>query len=150
MDVDLSRSLMRHRFIRRLVGIEVSDTIRATTENLRSAGVATLADLRSLSHNVANYSPAMHEMNRELKRYLFDNFYRHYRVVRMATKAERLLRELFASYLQQPLQLPQETLRKAEQEPGGLPRVVCDYVAGMTDRFAVQEHKRLYDPEERA
>jgi dGTPase len=148
-DIDLNESIMRHRFIRRLVGIEVSDTIRATAENLRAASVETPADLRGLPLNVASYSPELQELNREMKRYLFDNFYRHYRVVRMATKAERLLRDLFASYLQQPLQLPSETLAKAE-EAGGLERVVCDYVAGMTDRFAVQEHKRLYDPEERA
>ena len=148
-DIDLTKSMMRHRFIRRLVGTEVSDTIWATAENLRAAGIASLADLRRLPHNVANYSPEMQELNREMKRYLFDNFYRHFRVVRMATKAERLLRELFSSYLQQPLQLPPETLSKAD-EVGGLERVICDYVAGMTDRFAVQEHKRLYDPEERA
>ncbi len=150
MDADLGDTMMRHRFIRRLVGIEVSDTIQATGDNLRANGVESLADLRRLPHNVANYSPATQELNRELKRYLFDHFYRHYRVVRMATKAERLLRDLFASYLQQPLQLPQDTLQKADKQEGGLARVVCDYVAGMTDRFAVQEHKRLYDPDERA
>jgi len=149
-DADLGDTMMRHRFIRRLVGIEVSDTIRATGDSLRSNGVESLADLRGLAHNVANYSAATQKLNRELKRYLFDHFYRHYRVVRMATKAERLLRDLFASYLQQPLQLPRETLQKADEQAGGLERVVCDYIAGMTDRFAVQEHKRLYDPEERA
>ena len=149
-EADLGDTMTRHRFIRRMVGIEVSDTIQATGDNLRANGVETLADLRVLDNNVATYSPDMQELNRELKRYLFDHFYRHYRVVRMATKAERLLRDLFESYLQQPLQLPPETLRKADEMEGGLGRVVCDYVAGMTDRFAVQEHKRLYDPEERA
>jgi dGTPase len=147
---DLGDALLRHRFIRRLVGIEVTDTIQATDRNLASAGVHSLADLRSLPHNVANYSPELHDLNSELKRYLFKCFYRHYRVVRMATKAERLLRDLFTAYVAQPLQLPNETQLRAQEHPEGLHRVVCDYLAGMTDRYAIQEHKRLYDPEERA
>ncbi len=147
---DLRENMLRHRFIRRLVGTEVSDTIHATHRNLGEAGVASLADLRSLGGNVANYSPEMQQLNQELKDYLFKNFYRHYRVVRMATKAERLLRDLFGAYIEQPLQLPTETQLRAQEHPEGLHRVVCDYIAGMTDRYAVLEHKRLYDPEVRA
>jgi dGTPase len=149
-DADLGDTLTRHRFVRRLVGILVSDTLQATQENLEHAGVTSLDELRSLPHNVANYSIDMQRCNRELKDYLFKNFYRHYRVVRMAMKAERLLRDLFEAYVQQPLQLPLETQLRAQEHPEGLHRVVCDYVAGMTDRYAIQEHKRLFDPEERA
>jgi dGTPase len=140
--------MMRHRFVRRLVGIEVSDTIWATQHNIEAAGVKTLEDLRGLKQNVAGYSPEVAELNRELKRYLFQHFYRHYRVVRMATKAERLLRELFAAYVEQPQQLPDSVQRRATQT-GDLHRVVCDYLAGMTDRYAILEKKRLFDPEER-
>ena len=149
-DADLSKSLLRHRFIRRLVGVEVSDAIRATQQNLEDAGVETLADVRRLPHNVANYSPEMQTQNAELKRYLYKNFYRHYRVVRMATKSERLLQALFNAYVVQPEQLPTETQQRVAAHPEGLHRVVCDYIAGMTDRFATQDFKRLYDPEERA
>jgi dGTPase len=92
----------------------------------------------------------MQELNLELKQYLFKNFYRHFRVVRMATKAERLIRALFDAYIEQPLQLPVETQQRAEDPSAGLHRTVCDYIAGMTDRYAIQEYKRLYDPEERA
>jgi dGTPase len=149
-DADLNDALLRHRFIRRLVGIEVTDTIQATHRNLQITGVETLDELRRLPHNIANYSTELQELNSELKRYLFKCFYRHYRVVRMATKAERLLNDLFNAYVAQPLQLPNETQQRAEDHPEGLHRVVCDYLAGMTDRYAIQEHKRLYDPEERA
>lgn len=149
-DADLGDTMMRHRFIRRLVGIEVMDAIDATEKNLAEAGVETLADLRALPGNVANYSPEMQELNRELKVYLFNCFYRHYRVVRMASKADRLLRDLFNAYIEQPLQLPTETQQRAKEHPEGLHRVVCDYLAGMTDRYAVQEHRRLFDPDERA
>lgn len=147
---DLSQTMMRHRFVRRLVGIEISDTIAATEARIKEAGIRTLEDLRAYPENVANYSPEMQELNLELKQYLFKNFYRHYRVVRMATKAERLIRDLFEAYIEQPLQLPTETQQRAAEHPEGLHRVVCDYIAGMTDRYAIQEHKRLYDPEERA
>ena len=148
-DADLGDTMMRRRFIRRLVGIVVLDTIQATEANLEQAGVRTLADLRALPENVAGYSAQMQEENEELKRYLYRNFYRHYRVVRMATKADRMLQLLFGAYIEEPLQLPPETLALADEEAEGLYRVVCDYVAGMTDRFATQEYKRLFDPDER-
>ncbi|MCC6458191.1 MAG: deoxyguanosinetriphosphate triphosphohydrolase [Caldilineaceae bacterium] len=149
-NADLSQAMMRHRFVRRLVGIEISDTIQATEANIKAAGIRTLEELRQQPENMANYTPEMQELNLELKQYLFKNFYRHFRVVRMATKAERLIRDLFNAYVEQPLQLPLETQQRAEEHEEGLHRVVCDYIAGMTDRYAIQEHKRLYDPEERA
>ncbi len=149
LDADLGETLMRYRFIRRLVGIEVSDVIAATDRALTEAGVQSLEELRRLPGNVASYSPELMQENLELKRFLYDNFYRHYRVVRMATKADRVIRELFSAYVSEPAQLPPDTQRRASEGPDGLHRVVCDYIAGMTDRFAIQEHKRLYDPEER-
>ncbi len=149
-NADLNDALTRHSFIRRLVKLEVGDTIAATQQNIEQANVQSLADLRNLAHNVAGYSEEMQKFNTELKSYLYKNFYRHYRVVRMAAKAERLLSDLFTAYIQQPLQLLPETQQRAQTYPEGLQRVVCDYIAGMTDRYAIQEHKRLYDPEERA
>jgi dGTPase len=148
--IDLNEPVMRHRFIRRLVGFEVSDTVQATQANLDAASVNSLDALRALPDNVANYTPEMQALNTELKKYLFANFYRHFRVVRMATKAERLLQGLFNAYMAQPLQLPPDTQQRAREHAEGLPRAICDYLAGMTDRYAVQEYKRLYDPEERA
>lgn len=150
LTADLRNPMVRYRFIRRMVGMEVSDVITATEQNLTQAGVASLADLRALPTNVADYSLEFQQLNSELKQYLFKNFYRHYRVVRMASKAERTLRDLFHAYVQEPLQLPPEIQQRAQVHPGGRERVVCDYLAGMTDRYAIQEHKRLFDPEERA
>lgn len=148
-DADLGDTMLRRRFIRRLVGIVVLDTIQATEQEIRASGAQTLADIRQLPNNLATYSSEMKEKNAELKKYLFENFYRHHHVVRMATKAERTLERLFSAYAEQPLQLPPDTLRLQDEEPEGLYRVICDYIAGMTDRFAVQEYKRLYDPDER-
>ncbi|MCB0064170.1 MAG: deoxyguanosinetriphosphate triphosphohydrolase [Caldilineaceae bacterium] len=146
---DLHQNELRYRFIRRMVGIQVTDVITATQHNIEAAAIQSLADLRNMPHNVADYSPELQALNGELKRYLYDCFYRHFRVVRMAMKAERVLQDLFDAYVEEPLQLPTELQRRANGEDG-LHRVVCDYLAGMTDRYAIQEHKRLFDPEERA
>lgn len=149
-DADLDEAMIRHSFIRRLVKLEVGDAITATQRNLEQANIQSLSALRNLGHNVAGYSAEMQTLNAELKSYLFTHFYRHYRVVRMAAKAERLLRDLFNAYIEQPLQLSQEIQQRVQTSSEGLQRVICDYIAGMTDRYAIQEHKRLYDPEERA
>lgn len=153
-DVDLTDEMTLRRFIRRLVSIEVSDVIAATLDNIQQNGVKSLADLRNQPENMADYSEELTKKNLELKTYLFDNFYRHYRVVRMATKAERLLKGLFDAYVEQSQQLPSnvQALVKedGDNQRDSLHRVVCNYIAGMTDRYAIQEHKRLYDPEERA
>ena len=148
-EVDLDDELTRHRFIRRLVGIEVNDAIAATSAGLEAQGVQSLTDLRGLPENVACYSPEVAQENRELKSFLYNNFYRHYRVVRMASKADRIVRRLFDAFVSEPEQLPTATQQRVMTQPGGLHRVVCDYIAGMTDRFAVLEYKRLFDPEER-
>lgn len=149
-DADLREDLVRYRFIRRLVGMEVTDAIRATAAALEAAGVDSLPALRALPHNVAGYSAQMEAENAELRHFLFHNFYRHYRVVRMATKAARTLTLLFRAYVEQPQQLPPETQSRASGGDAPLQRVVCDYLAGMTDRYAIQEHRRLFDMEERA
>jgi dGTPase len=148
-DADLRDDMLRHRFIRRLVGMEVTDTIRTTAANLSEAGIDSLAKLRAQPSNMAGYSLAMQEENRELRHFLFHNFYRHFRVMRMAAKAERTLTNLFHAYIDRPLQLPTEIRDKVTGDHGSLQRVVCDYLAGMTDRYAIQEYRRLFDMEER-
>jgi dGTPase len=149
-DADLGEDLQRYRFVRRLVGMEVTDTIRATAASLTAAGVDSLAALRAQPSNMAGYSPGMEKDNLELRHFLYDNFYRHFRVMRMAVKAERTLTNLFQAYVNRPDQLPTETRAKVKAEPGSLQRVVADYLAGMTDRYAIQEYRRLFDMEERA
>ena len=124
-NADLGSTMLRHRFVSRLVGIVVLDTIQSTDRNMQAAGIGTLADLRGLPENVVSYAPELKAENAELKRFLFAHFYRQYRVVRMAMKAERTLQSLFQAYIDQPLQLPPDTLRLADEESEGLYRVVC-------------------------
>jgi dGTPase len=139
--------LDRHRLIRRLVGWEVTDIVEETDRRLSTRRIQSMDDVRSQPDNLVGFSIEMAGQNRELKDFLSANLYRHYRVMRMQIKAKRLLSQLFSAYVAEPSQLPPEILARAEED--GLYRAVCDYIAGMTDRFAQDEHRKLFDPLER-
>jgi dGTPase len=136
--------LTRHRLIRRLIGLEVSDLIKTTNQCILESNVKSTEELQLLPYNVIGFSEDMHRRNRELKDFLYANLYRHYRVVRMAVKAERILIDLFNTYQAEPSMLPHHVQDLIKDY--GLERTLCDYIAGMTDRFAVDEHKKLFDP----
>ncbi|MBI4787898.1 MAG: deoxyguanosinetriphosphate triphosphohydrolase [Chloroflexi bacterium] len=136
--------LMRHRFIRWLVGQQVTDFVTATDARLEQLNINSVAQLRAQGKPVFAFSPEMDKKNRILKDYLMENFYLHYRVSRMAAKAEHVLEELFNAYMTNPRVLPKSVrLRMKDEEQA---RVIADYIAGMTDRFALDEHQRLFDP----
>jgi dGTPase len=139
--------LLRHRMIRRLIGLEVRDVITSTSARIDASGARSPEDLQRLDHNVIGFSAEMAARNRELKSFLYNNMYRHYRVARMQAKAERVIGDLFEAYTRVPAQLPPEV--QARIEGGGVYRVACDYIAGMTDRYALEEHAKLFDPRER-
>jgi dGTPase len=141
--------LLRTRAVRRLIGIEITDAITATAARLAELNLASAEAVRKVGSNVAGFSPELLEMNRQLKQFLLRSFYRHPRVMRMAGKAQRLLSELFRAYLEEPLQLPYEIQARINSRSDPPERVICDYLAGMTDRYAISEHKKLFDPEAR-
>ncbi len=136
--------LDRHRIIRHLVGLEVNELVQATDQRLRESGVRSVDELQRLPYNVVGFSEDMHRKNRQLKDFLFNNLYRHYRVVRMAVKAESVVSDLFHAYQAEPSILPKHV--QEEIELWGLERTICDYIAGMTDRYAIEEHQKLFDP----
>jgi dGTPase len=137
----------RHRMIRQLVGLLVTDILEATDRRLKESKAKSALDLQKLKHNVVGYNEEMQRRNRELKDFLYKNLYRHYRVTRMQVKAERLITDLFNAYRSEPLILPTVAQRYIEKR--GLERTICDYIAGMTDRYAIEEHKKLFDPLEK-
>jgi dGTPase len=139
--------LERHRMIRQLVGIMVSDMVAATDRRLRESGVRSPLEIQQLKTNLIGYSEDLQRRNRELKDFLYKNLYSHYRVIRMAVKAERVITDLFQAYQSEPAILPGELHKAAGNR--GLERTICDYIAGMTDRFAIQEHEKLFDPLEK-
>ncbi|MCL4297643.1 MAG: deoxyguanosinetriphosphate triphosphohydrolase [Anaerolineae bacterium] len=137
----------RHRMIRRLVGTEVSDVINAAHEQLELHQIKSVDDIRRLSHNIVRRSEEVKQLDRQLKDFLFQNLYQHWRVMRMDRKARRFIADLFEAYVNSPVILPQSVQEIAQQR--GLYRTVCDYIAGMTDRFALQEYNKLFNPMER-
>ncbi len=139
--------MWRHRLVRRLLGLLVTDVIAETARRIAATGVASPDDVRGWSENLVAASPAVATMTRELKRFLYENLYHHPRVVRMQMKAERILTGLFEAYIAEPRQLPLEA--QAKLDTHSLHRVVCDYIAGMTDRYATQEYAKMFEPFER-
>jgi dGTPase len=139
--------MARHRIIRRLVGKEVSDVINATNEQLETNQIKSVADIRNLPFNLATHSEEVKQMDRQLKDFLFQNLYQHWRVMRMDRKARRFIAELFQAYTNSPVILP-KSVQEVVQERG-IYRTVCDYIAGMTDRYALQEYNKLFNPMER-
>jgi dGTPase len=135
-----------HEAIRRLIDRMVNDCIAETKKRIAAARVETVAEIRALGRPVVAFSDEMRANDRALRAFLMERMYRHYRVSRMAAKARRIVRELYDAFAADPLCLPTEW--RAHTKGAGAPetaRVVADYIAGMTDRFALDEHWRLFD-----
>ena len=133
--------------ISHLIGFLILDLVKQTMDNIGAAMITSTDDVRNQRANLVMFSSDTAARNRELKTFLYSNLYRHYKVERMRIKAERFLTNLFESYLQSPTLLPSSYQSKYDLY--GRERVVCDYIAGMTDRYALDEYKRLFDPYER-
>ena len=133
--------------IKTLINIEVTDLIENTMSRIKHEGVKTVKDVRDFPDLIVSFSPGLSEQKKKLQEFLFKNVYQHYRVARMADKAKRFLEELFVAFINNPKQLPIEYQKWVEES--GLYQGVCDYIAGMTDRFAQDEYKKLFYPYER-
>jgi dGTPase len=135
-----------HEAIRRVIDRMVGDLIAETRLRIADSGVRSAAEVRALSAPVAGFSAGMRDNDRALKDFLFERMYRHYRVNRMSSKARRVIHDLFGLYLAEPECLPGEWrgLAAGPEDPRTA-RVAADYLAGMTDRYALDEHHRLFD-----
>lgn len=136
-----------YQTISALIGLLINDICTTTSANLAKLGIASLDDLRRVNRAVVHFNDDITGRNMALKRFLFQNLYRHYKVDKMRVKAEIFITRLFETYLRYPNLLPPKYQSRLERF--GLQRVVCDYIAGMTDRFALDEYKRLFEPYER-
>jgi dGTPase len=141
----------RHETIRRIIDALVSDLVQASQAAIDAAGVDHIDAVRARSQPLIAFSPRMREQNLALKRFLNAELYQHHRVYRVMEKARRVVGELFEALFDNPRLLPPESYalsRRLEADEGeaARARVVADYVAGMTDRFALDEHERLFDP----
>ena len=135
-----------HESIRRLIDRMVGDLIGETSRRLGHIAPGSVDEVRALNAPIVDFSDEMRRNDRALKQFLFERMYRHHRVKRMSSKAHRVVHDLFALYLAEPQRLPREwrELAAGPDEPRTA-RVAADYLAGMTDRFALDEHHRLFD-----
>ena len=142
----ISQSRQHREAVRRLIGVMVDDCLTESKQRLKEAAIQTVDDLRGLEFSVITCSESMYEIDRSLKEFLFKNMYRHKRVTQMNIKAERIVRDLFNSLLAAPENLPDEWKKKVDLNSEIVTaQVVADYIAGMTDRFANDEHSKLFN-----
>ena len=141
----LDEARLIHEAIRRLIDRMVRDLVAETGRRLVESGVKTAEEVRHLGKPMAAFSTQMRNHDRALKRFLSERMYRHYRVNRMSSKARRVARELFQLFLAEPECLPGEWRALTRRDAPETARIIADYLAGMTDRFALDEHRRLFD-----
>ena len=147
----LSGRRVSHEVIRRMINQLVVDLVETSQTRLAEYAPVDVAAVRACREPLIGFSDGMKEKHLQLKRFLRRNLYRHHRVHRMTVKAKQIVRSLFDAFMADPLLLPEDTqagLRHCEQQEGesGRARAVADYVAGMTDRFAIAEYGRLFNP----
>ncbi|HZE88217.1 MAG TPA: deoxyguanosinetriphosphate triphosphohydrolase [Verrucomicrobiae bacterium] len=126
----------------------VTDLIETSRRRIRASGVASLDDVRSHGSWLIGLSEPAAARNAALKRYLHERLYRHHKIERMKDKSRRMLKALFERYLDNPRLLPESFQERIARD--GRERVICDYIAGMTDRYALDEYRRLFDPDAKA
>lgn len=142
----LEEARVIHEAVRELIGTMIGDVLEETRARLQAARPETAADIRAMDRPLVGFTAEMNEHNAALKAFLFKRMYRHYRVNRSMSKAQRIVQDLFGLLHRSPDQLPPEWQRGCDGA-GGLKtaRRVCDFIAGMTDKFAIEEHQRLFD-----
>jgi dGTPase len=135
--------------IRLLIDRMVTDLGQTLEARIAEHRIENLDGVRRVKPRLVDFSPQMTVHHRELKAFLYDRLYTHYRVTRMTQKADRIMTALFQVYMDEPKQLPPHVIQRTRDEGESMPRVIADYIAGMTDRFALEEYKKLFDPYER-
>jgi dGTPase len=143
-----------YEILRRMINRLVTDLIDSSAARLRGSGIVSVADVRSQPAPLIGFSDATRKLNLALKSFLREHVYKHYKVRRMTSKARRVIAALFEAFFNDPGLMPEEHESTASRlelalGPAGRARAVADYIAGMTDRYAILEHRRLFDPGER-
>jgi dGTPase len=142
---ELDARITRLEAVRRMIGAMVDDVMGETLQRAAITGVSSADEVRALPHALVSFSSDMLEDLARLREFLHARMYRHWRVNRTRSQARRILAEMFTLFLAEPEVLPSEWFAKSQnRDQAGRARVVCDYIAGMTDRFAIEEHRKLF------
>ena len=137
----------KYLIIRALIDMQVSDLIKETEKKIKKLNPKSYIEIKKYDKKIASFSEEILRLRRPLRELLMEKLYHHYRVIRMSDKAKRFIKELFKIYIAIPTALPVQIQKRIPQD--GARRVVCDYIAGMTDRYALDEYKKLFDPYEK-
>ncbi|NNE58342.1 MAG: deoxyguanosinetriphosphate triphosphohydrolase [Hellea sp.] len=142
---DTSENRMIHETIRDLIGAMITDVLEESSQRLKKADPKSADEIRGLDYPVITFSKKFRTLEKPLRRFLYDNMYRHYKVNRMMGQATRVVKELFELFIEDPTILPTE-MRELCQGPHNAitARIICDYIAGMTDSYAIAEHRKLF------
>jgi dGTPase len=130
-----------------LINTQVTDLIQETEKRIHKLKLKSYKDVKKADDKIVSFSSSMQAQRLPLRKFLIERLYKHYRVIRMSNKAKLFIKELFVYYIDKPEALPTQVQRKISSD--GVRRVVCDYIAGMTDRYALDEYKKLFDPYEK-
>ncbi|WP_439649738.1 deoxyguanosinetriphosphate triphosphohydrolase [Hyphomonas sediminis] len=143
---DLDDRMVTYEAVRRLIGLWINDLVDETQKRVKRLNPGSAAEVRALGEPLIGFSEALEGPQRALRTFLYARMYKHYRVNRMRSKAKRVLADLFEVFLSEPQTLPPPWNGVAvKQDETQRARTVCDYIAGMTDSFAMDEHRRLFD-----
>ncbi|MBF0292805.1 MAG: deoxyguanosinetriphosphate triphosphohydrolase [Nitrospinae bacterium] len=143
----MTPKIARHYIIRRIINAQVEDALNNTANNIRMIALKKADDARRAPWPVVSFSPEMDEEHRDLKKFLKANMYSHHRVLRMEEKAYGVVSGLFTKYDRKPELLPPHVSKRLATE--NRRRLICDYIAGMTDKYALEEYQKLFDPSAR-
>lgn len=141
----LEQSRTRCEAVRRLIGIWVGDLVRESERRIEKYKPASIDDVRQLPQSLVGFSDEMLVKAAQLRQFLHARMYRHWKVNRARSQARRIVQELFDVFLAEPDTLPPEWHARNSDEPAKAARLICDYIAGMTDDFAIDEHRRLFN-----
>lgn len=139
--------IKKYQTIKTLIDMQVTDVIENTEKRIRQFLIKQPSDVKKVPEKIIRFSKYMQLKRAPLREFLMDKLYKHYRVVRMSDKANRFIKSIFKVYLDKPQQLPPATAQRLRKEDKY--RVICDYIAGMTDRYALDEYKKFFEPYER-
>jgi dGTPase len=137
--------IIRLEGVRRMIGAMVDDVLAETRRRVEAGGVKSPEDVRSLGYGLIGFSREMAEDLAALRHFLMERMYRHWKVNRTRSQARRILADMFQLFMAEPEVMPTEWFQRAHlRDEAGRARVICDYIAGMTDRFAIEEHRKLF------
>ncbi|MBF6567406.1 MAG: deoxyguanosinetriphosphate triphosphohydrolase [Candidatus Binataceae bacterium] len=146
---DADARVTRYQTVIRMIDLMVTDLTNNIEAMIQARAIGSIEAVRRAGMTLSAFSPAMEPMIAEMRQIMRERLYHHYRVTRMTQKAGRVIEALFKAYMSEPRQMPEHQLARMERDGEQLPRVIADYIAGMTDRFALDEYRKLFDPDER-